>query len=238
MLLAMSLIALGIIPCVSENTASPMVIQDSLQSAINAGGTVYLKEGIYKQTVKIDKPVTLVGAGPGKTFIDGDKKGSVFTIGKSNPDIDVKLSGMTIQGGAGKFGGGINNSGRLIVDDTTISGNTAEFGGGIYIEKDTIARATINNVNIVGNSVTYDGAGVYNCGGTLIINSGTITENTAEVGAGVFNDFGTMVVNGGTITKNTATKRCGGVLSLGDMDLRGGSIVDNALGNVYTPSLT
>ena len=230
-LLAMSLVAVG----VAKDTA---LVQDSLQSAINAGGTICLKEGVYRQTVTIDKSVTIVGAGPGKTFVEGDKKGSVSTIGKTNPDIDVKLSDITIQGGSSQCGGGINNSGRLVIEDSTIRGNTAEFGGGIYIEKDTAAKVTISNVIIKENSVTLDGAGIYNCAGTLIINSGTITGNTAEVGVGVFNDDGTVVMKDGTITENIATLRCGGVLDLGYMDLRGGSIVDNTLGNVYTPTRT
>jgi hypothetical protein len=72
----------------------------------------------------------------------------------------------------------------------------------------------------------------------LIINSGTITGNTAEVGAGVFNDDGTMVMKDSVITGNTATLRCGGVLDLGYMDLRGGNIFNNTLGNIYTPSRT
>ncbi len=112
-LLEMSLIALGVIPGVSEDAnllASPtngniypQTIQNGpLQGAIDAvgsGGTIQLKEGIYRQTVNIDRSVNIIGAGPGKTFVNGDKIGSVFTIGKTKPNIDVKLSGMTIQGG-------------------------------------------------------------------------------------------------------------------------------------------
>lgn len=184
----------------------------------------------------IDRSVNIVGMGSGRTVVDGDRKGAVFTIGKANPDIDVRISGVTIQSGADKSGGGINTSGRLVIENSTIKGNTAEFGGGIYIEHNTGAKVTISNVTIKENSVTRDGAGIYNCAGTLIINSGTITGNTAEVGAGVFNDEGTMVMKGGVITGNTATLRCGGVLDLGYMDFRGGAIVDNTLGNVYTPS--
>jgi len=231
-LLAMSSIALGIIPGVSEDAAG--LLQGTIDAA-GPGDTIQLKEGIYRQTVTIDRSVNIIGAGPGKTFIDGDKRGSVFSIGKTNPDIDVKLSGVTIRGGSSSDGGGINNSGRLTVEDSTITGNTAEFGGGIS-NFGAAAELRVNNVSIIGNSVVYDGAGIYNNLGVLIINSGTITENTAEVGAGVFNNHGTVVVNGGTIMKNTATKRCGGLLNNGAMDLRGGNIVDNTLGNVYTPA--
>jgi hypothetical protein len=211
-------------------------LQDVIDMA-SPGSIIWFSPATYSgYGVTIDKSLTLVGAGPDKMVVDGGNTGPVFTIGKTNPDIDVKLSGMTIRGGSSERGAGISNYGRLTVEDSTITGNTAEFGAGIYNFK--TGKLVLVHADVMGNKATSDGAGVYNGAGTLIINSGTITENTGEVGAGVFNDFGTMVINGGTIMKNTATSRCGGVLNLGDLDLRGGSIVDNTLGNVYTPSLT
>jgi hypothetical protein len=224
-LLAMSLVAVG----VAEDAA---LVQDSLQAAINAGGTVYLKEGVYRQTVTIERSVNIVGMGSGRTVVDGDGKGSVFTIGKANPNIDVKLSGMIIRGGKNDIGGGINNFGRLTVEDSTVTGNTAEFGGGIFNHNGT-STLTIARVNITGNNVIYDGAGIYNSVGTLIIDGGNITGNTAEVGAGVFNDLGKVILKDGNITGNTATQRCGGILNDGSMDFEGGSVIKNTRGNVY-----
>ena len=234
-LLAMGLIAPGVIPGVSENAASPMIVQDSLQAAINAGGTVYLKEGVYRQTMTIDRSVNIIGMGSGRTVVDGDKKGSVFTIVKTNPNIDVKLSGMTIRGGKSEIGGGINNYGRLIVENSAITGNTAEFDGGTSNHNGT-STVTIANVDITGNSAAHDDAGIYNSVGTLIINSGNITGNNAEVDAGVFNDLGKVILKDGNITRNTATQRCGGILNDGFMDFERGSVVKNTRGNVYNVS--
>ena len=228
-LLAMSLVAVG----VAEDVA---LVQDSLQAAINAGGTVYLKKGIYRQTVTIDRSVNIVGLGSGRTVVDGDGRGSVFTIGKANPNIDVKLSGMIIRGGKNDIVGGINNFGRLVVEDSTITGNNAEFGGGIFNHNGT-STVTIDNVDIAGNSTTSDGAGIYNSVGKLIVNSGNITENVAEAtGGGIFNDFGNIIIKGGSIARNTAKQTCGGVLSLGAMGLIGGSVVENVGGNIYVPN--
>lgn len=59
----------------------------------------------------------------GKTVVDGNKAGSVFTIcaHDSNRDLDVMLSDMNITGGTGTsttegiLGGGILNYGKLMV---------------------------------------------------------------------------------------------------------------------------
>jgi nitrous oxidase accessory protein NosD len=84
-----------------------MEIQDeSIQKSIEAiasGGTIYLKEGIYKGPVTIDKSVALLGADSGETSVDGSRQGSVFTIGKTNPNIDVELSTLSILAPARAF---------------------------------------------------------------------------------------------------------------------------------------
>jgi hypothetical protein len=231
-LLAICLIS----PVVAEDVIN-CTTQDHLQSVINkvgSGGTIRLIEGIYKGTVVIDKPLNIVGVGAGRTIVDGDNKGTVFAIGKTNPDIDVRLSGMTIRGGSGKYGGGINNSARLVVEDSTITGNSADSGAGIFNFKDT-AKLTVNRVDIKGNHASHDGAGIYNSGATLVIDGGLITENEGEVGGGVLNDVGTLIMKSGTITKNIAKQRGGGVANIGEIDIRGGNVVDNVGGNFYDP---
>lgn len=73
-----------------------LLSEPTLQDQINAakqGDTISLKEGLYGGTVDIDKSITITGAGTGKTVIDGDRKGSVFTTGAFNPDIEVPLGG-------------------------------------------------------------------------------------------------------------------------------------------------
>jgi hypothetical protein len=46
--------------------------------------------------VKINKSVNVIGADSDKTFVDGDNKGSIFTVGKTNLDIEVKLAHMDL----------------------------------------------------------------------------------------------------------------------------------------------
>ena len=166
-------------------------IQDAVDNMDN-GSIIKVLSGKYLENVVLDKSLTLKGAGADKTIVDGNQTGSVFTIGKDNPNVDVDLSGMTIQGGTGtqierfypgnvlKCGGGILNYGTMKLEDSTISGNTAYEGGGIY-----------NN-------------------GTMNLKGGSITENTAFFGGGIYSSAGTVTMNGGSITKNNAEEGDGG----------------------------
>jgi hypothetical protein len=178
-------------------------IQDELiQKAIDAvgsGGTIYLKEGVYKGPVTIDKSVNIFGADSGETFIDGNQQGSVFTIGKPDLNVDVELSTFTIRGGSSDFGGGINNFGRLTLEDILITGNTASNSGG----------------------------GIFNHGSTTCT-SVKISDNSANSGAGIFNDAGSfLALDCIYIESNIATTRGGGILNNGNMDFKGGTVFGN-----------
>lgn len=177
------------------------VVGSNLQDQINAvssGGTVYLQEGVYRGSAVIDKPVNIIGSTSG-TFLDGGGKGSVLTIGKSNPNVDVGLYQIAIRGGSSEYGGGINNFGRLTLETILITGNTASNSGG----------------------------GIFNHGST-VCTTAVISNNSANLGAGIFNDVGSkLVLDIVDITSNTAGKRGGGVLNKGNMVFEGGTIWAN-----------
>ena len=107
-----------------------------LIGVVGPGGTINLKVGVYRQIVITNRSVNLIGAGSGTTFADGDKKGSVLPIGKTNSNIDVTLAHMVIQKGLSENGGGINNFGRLTLEDTIITRNEATGSGGGVSNKD------------------------------------------------------------------------------------------------------
>jgi hypothetical protein len=203
-------------------------IQDPIQNVINradSGSTIHLKEGIYRrQRVNIDRSVNIIGKGSGRTIVDGSNTSSVFTTGKTNPDIDVKLSSMTIRGGSGSFGGGIYNLGRLIVEKSIITGNTVGgVGGGIY---NSYGMVTLNSDEITKNTAESAGGGIYTYGGIVTMNGGKITENNARWGGGVNNIVGRVIIDGGYIEHNGATNG-GGVCNSGTLDLKTGNIISN-----------
>ena len=193
----------GIVGYYVNPTTSTNKIQGAVTAA-QSGDWINVAAGTYKENVKIDKSLTVNGfEGAAKTIVDGQLKGSTFTIGQNNPNIDMTLSGMTIQNGKATYGGGILNEGRLAIKDSTISGNTATSGGGIY----GTGTMTMDRDTVTGNTATFQAGGIYNYG-TLTLNSGTsIINNIADnnsysAGGGIYSYYGTVILNSGASVIN------------------------------------
>jgi len=185
------------------------LIQDYIDRAMS-GDTITISPGIFNENLRIDKSITLKGAGSSEsgTIVDGKGSGSVIAIGKVDPNINVNLYNMLIRNGLSSAGGGIYNLGTLNVEDCTITDNRATYGGGVY---NTGGSFTMKSGTISGNIAEEYGGGVFNNHGTLTMNSGTITGNTAaEYGGGIYN-LGALTVEDSTISGNTATNGGGGV---------------------------
>jgi hypothetical protein len=147
---------------------------------IGPGGTIYLKEGVYRGIVNINRSVNIIGVGSGRAVIDGDNKDTVITIVGNNRDIGVRLTGVVIRGGLDGHGGGIWSCCNLTIADTNVTGNTATYsGGGVYNFEGSLH---IMNSRIVGNRAAHQGGGIFSYEGTVEIDSCTIKGNTAAYG--------------------------------------------------------
>ena len=179
-----------------------------IQGAVDAsesGDDINVGPGTYFENVQIDKSLDIKGAGAGETVVDGNRSGSVFAIGNDNPDVDVAISDMTIQGGIGtpveifpwyepRFGGGILNYGTLKLKDTIISSNTASFGAGIANIGGTLS---LNDSCIRDNGAFGGGGGIYNFdNGTASLNGNScISGNSAgSSGSGIYNGENSLVI--------------------------------------------
>jgi hypothetical protein len=176
-----------------------------IQRAVNAaesGDTINIAAWTFKENVRIDKSLTLIGAGARSTIVDGNKKGSVFTIGSTNPNIDVTLSGLKIQNGKASYGGGIGNMGKLTLIDSTLSGNSAtSSGGGFYNAGNLFVGGTsqiVNNQAAAGN-----GGGIHSEGSlTLCGTKVTVKNNRARLpdpllpGAPWYQQYGVFMTSG------------------------------------------
>ncbi|MEI6105138.1 MAG: hypothetical protein WCP70_14465, partial [Methanothrix sp.] len=179
----------------SMATKSRGAIQGVVDAA-QSGDTINAAAGTYMENVKIDKSLTLKGAGATKTIVDGNKKGSVFTIGMNNPNVDVTLLGMTIKDGIGTL--------AIVNDDSTYK---SLCGGGIL----NYGRLTVTDSIIISNTA-YLGGGILNRGGTLVLTGILLTDNTAGYGGGILNDdYGIVTMNDGSITGNIASYDGGGI---------------------------
>ena len=73
-----------------------------IQGAVGAAepkDTIKVTPGTYCENVVIDKSLDVIGSSPSLTIVDGQRHGPVFAIGRNERDIDVTLSGLTIQNG-------------------------------------------------------------------------------------------------------------------------------------------
>ena len=220
----------GEISGINANTINVLNPNAKIQNGVilaSSGGTVNVAAGTYKENIMIDKSLTVNGAGASSSIVDGNKAGSVFTLGKNDASVDVSLAGMTLTGGTGTpdtggiFGGGIINYCSLLVTDCVISENTAGYGGGIQ----NSGIATIADATISGNAANIDGGGI-SSRGTMTMNSGSISGNTAKEGGGGIGNSGTLTMNSGSITGNRAAWGSG-ISSSGTMTMNSGSITEN-----------
>lgn len=87
--------------CVNSSGANGCF--NSIQSAINAataGASISVAAGTYAESVLIQKPLTLLGAGAGRTIIDAtDQKNGVVVdqVQPATPDGKTVVSGFTIE---------------------------------------------------------------------------------------------------------------------------------------------
>jgi hypothetical protein len=127
-----------------------------------------------------DGSLTIIGAGAGRTIVDGNQLDRVFSIGIP---ATVSISDMTITGGDATgggtskeidMGGGVYNTGTLRLDRVAVVGNHADGGGGIFSIPGSYI--TISN-SLIAHNTAYEAGGIRFDGGGELINS-TVTDNT------------------------------------------------------------
>jgi fibronectin-binding autotransporter adhesin len=165
-------------------------IQDAVSDIVIPDGTVLdISPETFIENVEITRSISLVGAGPGLTIIDGQVADTVVLI---NGGTTVSLANLTIQNGdttnAAGGGGILNQSSPVTLTNVIVQNNQAPNGAGIsnggYMSIDTV---TVTN-NIADDSVCTGcaGGGIYNTGVMTISNS-FVFSNTGQFGGGIDN---------------------------------------------------
>ena len=220
-------------PCpVPRDGAVYADIQAAIACSLD-GDTIIVAAGTYFENgINIDKSLTIQGAGPGTTIVDGGGGGGVFSVGQ----FTVVMSGMTIRNGwaaygggvfnvfgdltminctvadngGATYGGGIGNYGTLKMIDCTVGpNNTAtDEGGGIINEGGdvTLTNCTISGNTVSGSGVGIGGGGIYNKGGTVTLTNCTVSDNHADngQGGGIYIDGGRVELKCTIVYDNTA----------------------------------
>ncbi len=205
---------------VVANTAS------DVDEVILPAGTYSLTLG----TLSITNPLTLTGALSSTTILSSnDAAYRHFTI---TDTITITIAGVTLRGGAN--GGGLWNEGANITLDDVIIADSSNYagGGGIY----NTGTLMLNHSRVVSNTAVI-GGGIWNSAGTLIIQDSAIEANGSPpeepyggLGGGIIST-GDVTITNSFIASNVATT---GTLGGG----WGGGILNYSFGHLIIDNST
>ena len=154
---------------------------------------------------------------------------SVLNITAAAGDL-VTLTGLTITGGIGEFGGISNGAADLAISQSNISGNRSTgSGGGIFNDSGTLSidRSTISDNQTL--DATASGGGIYSNDGDVVASFSTISDNQTAgqdaSGGGVYTVDGSIALTLSTISGNQTlgSNADGGGIS----SARGDLLIDN-----------
>ena len=197
---------------VGDGPNSVPTIQQAIDAAQTGDVIKLASVHTYTENVQLFPPVaakelTIVG-GP-NTRINGGGLGCVVQIDKG---YSLRLSGVFVVNGKCQRGGGIANSGKLILQRVTISGNEGTQGGG-GIFNDDGAVLIVNRTVLSANKTTDPsgtGGGILNFGAATVSES-EVKGNSAAQGAGIENHGGNLHLVQMTVSGNTAIGNGGGL---------------------------
>ena len=208
---------------------------------VNGGGACTIDGGAISNNTAKNGGGVYVASGGSCTINDGAITQNTATSGGGvYSEARLDFNGGTISENiAGGNGGGIyaagdgtelgSDTGALRLTNNTATGD----GGGMYLAEDTTGHQILGNDTLISENKAANGSGVYVADGQLVMNSGTISQNTANAqvgkGGGIYAG-GNFMGTGGTITNNSAALG-GGVYGAATVNLTSSSITDNEAEN-------
>jgi hypothetical protein len=126
----------------------------------------------------------------------------------------MTLEDCTLSNNSASAGGGINNTGSLILENCTLRGNTSNNeGGGIYNE---MGELSLTSCTLDQNAAGSNGGGIGTRGGTLSLTDCTLSGNSATTsGGGGLSSIGSAsILTNCTLSGNSAATG-GGIASAG-----------------------
>jgi parallel beta-helix repeat protein len=192
-------------------------IQEAVDNARD-GDTIFVKNGIYNETLLIEKGISLIGENANYTILNGPSVNNItlqFSWAIEVTANSVKISGFTISNGAGS-GIWVQTSS----DGTEIIGNTFKycltavslFGSHATVDKNIFFAVTGilcrgNFCNITSNNIWFSpGYGIDIEGDNNLVSSNNITDPYRE-GQGIF-----INGNSNTVNENMITEKSDGII--------------------------
>ena len=216
---------------------------ETIQSAVNSavsGDIINIAQGRYLENVKISgKSLRLVGAGNGRTVVDGGFHDSVLTLGTGTGTAyeSIAISDLTVTHGFAAAGGGIRilaGAAVTLRGILVVSNQAQSNGAGIFINTPNGPTAQITGCAIDNNKVndntqvSYGGIAVMQ-NSSVAIDTSTITRNQVPLeGGGLSIMGGKATVTSSSIVDNSTTQKSFG--SPGVIGAGGGIFFDSNSG--------
>ncbi len=220
-------------------------IQEGIAHAA-AGDVVMIGAGVYQENIVLAAGVSLQGAGPGVTIIDGGQRNSVVRGLSAVIGPDVALTEMTLRNGRAVNGGGllaqgasptlrnlviencqaiaigggvaVINSGGPTLQGVTLANNRAANGGGLGLSG-AAARAVVSGGALTNNRATTAGGAAFAGQRSFLQMTGvamTDNQSAQSAGAVLFSQQSTGQIEDSTVAGNVAVAGHGGAIIIQD----------------------
>jgi uncharacterized repeat protein (TIGR01451 family) len=202
-----------------------------------AGDTVLVARGTYTDTdyevVLLDRDARLLGgwnelftAQSGVSIVDCERgsgrRGLVVNVG-----VVATVDRFVMRNAYANSGPGLQNSGTLVLENSSVSGNESYGTGGGISNGGSLTLIKC----VVSDNRSDVGAGGIQNNGILVLDGCIVRDNSAEGFVGGIRNDGSLTVNESVISGNTATDLGGGIGNFGLLILEGSAVVDNEGGS-------
>ena len=189
-------------------------IQEGIAHAA-AGDVVMIGAGVYQENIVLAAGVSLQGAGPGVTIIDGGQRNSVVRGLSAVIGPDVALTEMTLRNGRAVNGGGLLAQGasptlrNLVIENC----QAIAIGGGVAVINS--GGPTLQGVTLANNRAANGGGlGLSGAAARAVVSGGALTNNRATTagGAAFAGQRSFLQMTGVAMTDNQSAQSAGAVL--------------------------
>ncbi len=163
------------------------------EDIINVAPGTYTVTTPFIHTQTANTPITINGAGAGKTIFDGGDVSQILRIDTSvagDASADIAVRGITFRNGNAIAGGGVfiqTFDAPVAIESSEFLDSAGNRGGGLFV--DTASGPVLIRNNILGsNTASANGGGAYveTDTGAVTFTNNTLNGNTAATGGGLY----------------------------------------------------